>query len=198
MRQFAPAVARNRDPILEVLRDVLAGHRRVLEIGSGTGEHAAWFAPRLPHLQWQPSDLPHRLDSIEAWRGLAGCDNLLPPLGLDLLDTRPVSLQADAVVCINTVHIVSWVGVEALLQLAGETLPEGGVLYLYGPFRYAGRALEPSNQRFDESLRQRDPDSGIRVFEDVDALARRQGLVHAGDRAMPANNRSLWWRRQRA
>lgn len=195
MKQSAPAAERNRDPILEVLREVLADRRRVLEIGSGTGEHAAWFAPRLPHLAWQPSDMPGRLDSIEAWRAQAQAENLAAPLELDLLGERPPGLEADAVVCINTVHIVSWRGVEALARLAGELLPRGGVLYLYGPFRYTARALEPSNQQFDRWLRSRDPDSGIRLFEDLDALARDNGLVHEGDRPMPANNRSLWWRR---
>lgn len=195
MKQYAPAAERNRGPILDVLREVLAERRCVLEIGSGTGEHAAYFAARLPQLLWQPSDVPGRLDSIAAWRADAGADNLLPPIALDLLDRTPAAPDADAVVCINTVHIVAWQGVDALMRLAGRVLPQQGVLYLYGPFRYARRALEPSNERFDQWLRQRDPASGVRLFEDVDALARENGLVHAGDRGMPANNRSLWWTR---
>jgi len=192
-KQFAPACERNRDYILAVLQKILTGARSVLEIGSGTGQHAAYFAPRLPHLRWQPTDLGSNLDSIRAWREESGAPNLLAPRELDLSRSPWPVERVDAVVCINTIHIVAWPRVEALFAGAARVLPPGGVLYAYGPYRYADRPLEPSNREFDRWLKSRDPASGIRDFEAVDALARDNGLHLAGDEAMPANNRSLWW-----
>jgi SAM-dependent methyltransferase len=168
----------------------------VLEIGSGTGQHAAWFAAGLGHLRWQPTDVATSLSSIEAWRADSGAANLLPAQVLDLREaTWPVD-EADYVVCINAIHIVGWPLVEALFEGVRRVLRPGGLLYVYGPFRYRGRPLEPSNERFDAWLKQRDPRSGVRSFEDVDALASASGLHCEGDRAMPANNRSIWWRRR--
>jgi len=199
MKKFAPACERNKGPILDVLSRVFTRPGAVLEVGSGTGQHAAWLAASLPHLEWQPTDLPENLASIEAYRREAGAANLLAPQVLDLSAAADLpgeaSWRADYVVCINTLHIVGWPLVERLFEIAGAALGSGGVLYCYGPYRYAGRPLEPSNERFDAALRQRDPQSGIRLFEEVDELAARQGLVHEGDEAMPANNRSLWWRK---
>jgi len=193
LKQFAPACERNRDPILAVLREVLPPSGRVLEIGSGTGQHAAYFAPRLAPLVWQPSDLADQIAGIEAWRVDAGSANLLSPVVLDLFsESWPVD-RADAVVCINTIHIVAWSGVERLLHGVGRILGPGGVFYAYGPYRYQDRPLEPSNVAFDQWLRERDPESGVREFEAVDALAQSNGLRLAGDLAMPANNRSIWW-----
>ncbi len=196
MKQFAPAVERNRDPILAVLRDILPPGGDVLEIGAGTGQHAAYFASHFPALSWQPTDLPPSLASIEAWRREAGIENLRPPRVLDLLhDQWPVE-RADVVVCINTVHIVAWKAVQGLFAGIGGLLADGGLVYLYGPFRYRDRPLETSNEQFDHWLRTRDPQSGIREFEAIDALAAQVGLRLEGDRAMPANNRSIWWRRE--
>ncbi len=196
MKQYAPACERNRQPILEVLAPLLKETATVLEIGSGTGQHAAWFSEHMPHLAWQPSDQPGTVASIEAWRERSGAVNLRKPLEIDLLNKKTWPQEScGALVCINTVHIVSWQGVKALFDLAEKVLETGGVLYLYGPFRYANRPLEPSNEQFDQWLKQRDPQSGIRDFEAVDALARAAGLDLEGDVPMPANNRSLWWRK---
>ncbi len=195
MKQHAPACDRNRDPILAILAEVLQDTRRVLEIGSGTGQHAAYFAQGLPHLTWQPSDLTENLASIDAWRAEAQAPNLLAPVALDLFaESWPVQ-AFDAVVCINTIHIVPWAAVERLFATVAARLPVDGVMYVYGPYRYPDRPLEPSNENFDAWLKQRDPRSGVRDFTAVDALARAAGLTLQGDRAMPANNRSIWWRK---
>ncbi len=196
MKDFAPASERNKVPILHVLREILLPGDVVLEVGSGTGQHACYFACQLPHIRWQPTDLPGRLGSIRAYRRESALSNLLEPLELDLLSGDVPIDFANAVVCINTVHIVSWKGVENLFSLARGVLPSGGLLYVYGPYRYKDRDLEPSNVRFDLSLKTRDPDSGIRDFKAVDALARRQGFGFEQDRPMPANNRSIWWRKR--
>ena len=180
-----------------MLKEVLPRSGLVLEIGSGTGQHAAYFAAHLPQLIWQPTDLPENFPSIRAWAEAAGLSNLREPLELDLLSGHWPVTAAEAVVCINTIHIVAWATVEKLFAGAGKVLPSGGVLYVYGPYRYADRPLEPSNEDFDKWLKARDPVSGVRDFEAVDALARQNGLALAGDRAMPANNRSLWWRKTR-
>lgn len=193
MKQSSPSCERNKDPILAVLREALPETGTVLEIGSGTGQHAAYFAVHLPRLVWQPSDLLPSFPSIRAWAAETQAPNLRAPLELDLAADRWPPVAADAVVCINTVHIVAWAAVEKLFSGAGRLLAPGGVLYVYGPYRYADRPLEPSNEDFDRWLKARDPRSGIRDFEAVDALARDHGLCLAGDRAMPANNRSLWW-----
>jgi SAM-dependent methyltransferase len=195
MKQYAPACDRNRDFILDVLREVLLEPGRVLEIGSGTGQHAAYFSGSLPHVTWQPTDVPDALASIEAWRAETGAANLLAPLTLDLLDDAWPVETADAVVCINTIHIVPWQAVERLFAGVGERLVPGGVFYVYGPYRYADRPLEPSNVDFDNWLKARNPHSGIRDFDAVNRLAAQAGLVLAGDRPMPANNRSIWWRK---
>ncbi len=178
-----------------MLKEVLPRSGLMLEIGSGTGQHAAYFAANLPRLIWQPSDLSPNFPSIRAWVEEVGLPNLRAPLELDLFFDHWPSTSAEAVVCINTIHIVAWAAVEKLFAGAGKALAPGGVLYAYGPYRYADRPLEPSNEDFDKWLKARDPVSGVRDFEAVDALARQNGLVLAGDRAMPANNRSLWWRK---
>lgn len=196
MKRHAPACERNQEPILAVLREILTEPGVALEIGSGTGQHAVHFARGLPHLTWQPTDLPENHASIEAWRAEAGLPNLRAPLTLDLAAGAWPIAEADAVVCINTIHIVAWPLVERLFAGVGEMLASGGVLYVYGPYRYADRPLEPSNAEFDRWLKARDPASGVRDFDAVNGLARRHGLTLRGDRAMPANNRSLWWRKE--
>jgi len=193
MKQTSSSCERNRDPILAVLRETLPDTGMVLEVGSGTGQHAAYFAPRLPHLLWQPSDLAANHESIRAWAVETGAPNLRAPLVLDLLTEPWPITQADAMVCINTVHIVAWAGVVNLFAGAQRILPPGGVLYVYGAYRYASRPLEPSNEEFDRWLKARDPLSGVRDFEAVNTLAEQNGLTLAGDRAMPGNNRSIWW-----
>lgn len=193
MKQFSPSCERNQAHILGVLQDVLPKAGTVLEIGSGTGQHAVYFATHLPQLQWQPTDLSENFPSIRAWAAEAGLSNLRGPLELDLLAPTRQTIPADALVCINAIHIVAWPGVENLFAYARRVLPKDGVLYVYGPYRYADRPLEPSNESFDQWLKARDPASGVRDFDAVDALARQNDFRLAGDQSMPANNRSIWW-----
>jgi hypothetical protein len=196
MKPFSEACERNKEPILAVLREVFAGRTHVLEIGSGTGQHAVHFAAGLPHLVWQASDVAAHLDGIRAWRDDARLPNLPEPIALDIDQVPWPAVSADAVFTANTLHIVSWAQVQALLVRVGELLRTGAVLAVYGPFNYAGRFTSQSNARFDQMLRERDPHSGIRSFEDVDRLAQAQGFVLERDVAMPANNRTLVWVKQ--
>ena len=195
MKQFSDACERNREPILQVLRRAFADRTSVLEIGSGTGQHAAYFAPALPHLAWQPSDVAENLPSIRVWRGEAQTPRLLEPIELDVDQPFP-AVQADAVFSANTCHIISWPQVERFLAGVGKLLPEGGVFALYGPFHYGGKPTSPSNAEFDAWLRNRDPKSGVRDFEAIRDLAAKRGLALEGDNAMPANNRLLVFRRR--
>jgi hypothetical protein len=190
--QSAPAVARNRDPILAVLRRVLPTTGLVLEVASGTGEHAVHFAAALPDIIWQPTDRDGMaLRSIAAWHTSANLPNLLPPLELDATSpVWPVD-RADAVVCINMIHISPWRATEGLMAGAARMLATGGVLYLYGPFMEGGRHTAPSNEAFDASLRAGDPDWGVRNLDDVCSLAAQHGLDFMERVTMPANNLSV-------
>ena len=191
----APAVARNRDPILAVLRRILPAHGTVLEIASGTGEHAVHFAAGLPNLTWQPSDSDaDALRSIRAHRATAQLPNLLEPLELDACAPVWPTSHAGAVVSINMIHIAPWAAAEGLMAGAGRLLAPGGVLYLYGPFKEDGRHTAPSNAAFDASLRAQDPEWGVRDTGEVAALARQYGLELVERVAMPANNLSLVFR----
>lgn len=191
-RAHAPATVRNREPILAVLNRVLPSAGLVLEISAGTGEHAVFFAGALPHLTWQPTDFDERsLLSIAAHRESAGLANLRPPLTLDAASSAWPVLEADAIVCINMVHIAPWSACVGLMAGAARTLPSGGVLYLYGPYKEGGAHTAESNLRFDIDLRTRDPSWGLRNLEDVVALAAEHGLRHSETVTMPANNRSL-------
>jgi SAM-dependent methyltransferase len=193
----SPAAARNRGPILEVLRSRLPAVGTVLEVAAGAGEHAAHIAAALPGLLWQPTDRdPTALASIAAWREHVGAPNLLPPLRLDAAD--PESWPAgpfDVVVNINMIHISSWAAAEGLMAGAGRVLAPGGLLFLYGPFIESDLATAPSNVAFDFELRRRDPAWGLRRLGEVKALAARHGLSCAERIAMPANNLSLFFRR---
>jgi SAM-dependent methyltransferase len=192
----APAVARNRDPILAVLRRVLPTEGTVLDIASGSGEHAVYFAAGLPNLTWQPTDVDQlALKSISAHRDLAGLPNLKPPLELDVQASSWPINRADAVVCINMLHIAPWSAAEGLLAGAGRVLPPAGVLYLYGPFQENGRHTASSNAAFDASLTARNPEWGVREVSDVAELAASKGLDHVDQIQMPANNLSLVFRR---
>ena len=195
MKEFAPSCERNKDVILKALKEVMPARGMVLEVGSGTGQHAVYFAAHLPHLIWQPTDLSANFPSIRAWAREKSLANLLRPLELDLLadiKTWPVS-TVEAIVCINTVHIVAWRGVVNLFAGAGRVLSAGGVLYVYGAYRYATHPLEPSNESFDQLLRARDPESGVRDFEAMNELAQKYGMTLLCDRPMPGNNRSIGW-----
>ena len=185
MKPFSEASERNRGPILAILGRVFKDRKRVLEIGSGTGQHAAYFSAELPHLVWQASDVAEHLPGIRQWVSDPA------PIELDVDKPWP-KVQADAVFSANTCHIMSWPQVERLFAGIGRLRPE--VLALYGPFNYDGRHTSESNARFDAMLRGRDPLSGIRDFEKVNALAQAAGLALAEDNAMPANNRLLVWR----
>ena len=193
----APAAARNREPILRVLRRYLPPSARVLEIASGTGEHAMWFSRALPTLTWQPTDHdPDALESIEAWRKTTSLPNVLPPLPLDAAaETWPVA-QADAVVAINMVHITPWSATQGLIAGAARVLTANGLLFLYGPFREAGVHTGVGNAAFDADLRARDPSWGIRDLDDITALAVRQGFKEPERILMPVNNLSVVFRRR--
>ena len=192
----APAVARNRDPILAVLREVLATPGTVLEIASGSGEHAVHFASALSHLVWQPTDPDAEARrSIAAHAARAQLPNLLPPLALDAAAAAWPVTQADAIVSINMIHIAPWSAAEGLMAGAARLLPPDSPLYLYGPFREHGRHTAPSNAAFDESLKARDPAWGVRDLDEVVALASRHGLALSRTVAMPANNLSVIFRR---
>ena len=194
--QLSGAVARNRGPILEVLRRVLPSRGTVLEIASGSGEHAMHFAANLPGIMWQPSDQDDEyLASIAAHREAVRLPNLMAPLVLDVTVTPWPIARADAMVCCNMIHIAPWAASEGLMAGAGRTLGAGGVLFLYGPYREPGVPTAPSNEAFDQSLRSRNPAWGLRDAGEVAALAARNGLDLAERVAMPANNISLVFRK---
>jgi SAM-dependent methyltransferase len=193
MLPFSEASERNKQPILEILRVALARHRSVVEIGAGTGQHAVHFAGMLPHLQWQPTDRAECIPGLAARIAREGSPNLGAPIELDVMQPVWPSFSADAMYSANTLHIMSWPEVESFFRGAGRVLHGGGALAVYGPFRYTGRFTTESNAAFDRSLRRRDPASGIRDFEAVDALAAAQGLELQADHAMPANNQLAIW-----
>jgi hypothetical protein len=188
-RRSAPHVARNAVPIADVLREILPERGLVLELASGTGEHSLQFARKFPRLLWRPSDPePSALRSIEAWRVESGLFNLLPPVPLDVRAAEWPVTQADALLCINMIHISPWSATAGLMRGAGRLLHEGAPLYLYGPFRRAGVETAPSNEAFDESLRARDSEWGLRDLEEVVAEAEKNGLALDRIVEMPANN----------
>jgi SAM-dependent methyltransferase len=196
MLPFSEACERNKGPILDVLRSAFATSWRVLEIGAGTGQHAVHFSRHLPHLTWHPTDRVEYLPGLAARVAEEGGANLRAPVALDVTQPDWPDFAADAIYSANTLHIMSWPEVEAFFRGVGRVLPDGGVLAIYGPFRYLGRYTAESNASFDRSLRERDPASGIRDFEAVDSLAATQGLERAADHAMPANNQLLVWKRR--
>lgn len=192
----APAALRNREPIAAVLADWLPRSGLVLEIASGTGEHAVFFAERFPGLQWQPSDVdPDALASIAEWRARAGLANVLAPLVIDAAQPGWPAERADAMLSINMVHISPWRSALGLLDGAGRLLPEGGPLILYGPWLADGAPTAPSNLEFDADLRSRDPSWGLRRVEEFEAAAAIRGLRLVETRPMPANNMMLLLRR---
>ncbi|CAN5879382.1 DUF938 domain-containing protein [soil metagenome] len=194
MKQHAPATERNREPIREVLARELPTSGTVLEIAGGTGQHAVWFAAAFPDLTWQPTDPdPTSLASIAAWRDEAALPNVAAPIALDVTAPWPVT-AADAIVCINMIHISPWESSLALFAGAGAVLAPGGLLYTYGPYRFDGQTSE-SNEAFDRSLRSRDPRWGVRDVRELTTAAGAQGLILRGVVAMPANNHSLLFRR---
>jgi len=197
-RIYRPHVVRNRDPILDVLKRVLPPQGLVVEVASGSGEHAAYFAGNLPALTWQPTDPdPRALASIAAHRTAAGAENLLPPLHLDVTAAEWPINRADAIVCNNMIHIAPWAAAEGLIAGAQRLLSEDGILYLYGPYRIDGRHTAPSNEDFDADLRARNAQWGIRDLADVTELAKGHGFALNEIVPMPANNLSVIFRRAR-
>ncbi|PSJ38002.1 DUF938 domain-containing protein [Allosphingosinicella deserti] len=195
-RRRAPATERNREPIAHVLRDVLPARGTVLEVASGTGEHGVYFADQFPDLRWQPSDPdPDALASILAWRHHASLPNLLEPVLLDASAAEWPIASADAILCINMVHISPWAATVGLMAGAERVLAPGAPLVLYGPYRRSGVATAPSNEAFDASLRARDRQWGLRAFEDVSAEAQARGLRFERLVEMPANNLTIVFRR---
>jgi cyclopropane fatty-acyl-phospholipid synthase-like methyltransferase len=194
-RQFSSACERNREPILSVLHQVLPHDAHVLEIGSGTGQHAVYFGREMPHLRWQTSDRPSYHASIRAWIDDAGLPNVLPPLALDVaVDDWPQG-PYDAVFSANTCHIMAWNEVQTMFAGIGRVLAENGIVCIYGPFNQGGQFTSASNAAFDASLKAQAAHMGIRDVEAVSQLAAEQGLKLLADYAMPANNRLLVWRR---
>ena len=198
MKSRSEASERNRDPILSVLRQWFVESGKALEIGAGTGQHAVYFAERLPHLQWLATDREENHPSIRAWIGDAGLPNLSGPIALDVTDaTWPVT-AVDYVFSANTAHIMSWPEVEAMFAGIGRILRAGGRFCLYGPFNAGGEFTSDSNRVFDAMLRARDERMGIRDDRALIELGKRHGLALQADHAMPANNRTLGWEKNRS
>jgi len=201
VRPFNTAADRNKDAILDRLREIFADCRRVLEIGSGTGQHAVHFAAALPHITWQPSDLADKIEGMELWLSEAALPNMQPPLVFDLtvamasLPKPDEKTAFDGTYTANTLHIVPEATVEAFFQRVGEVLAKGGRCVVYGPFKYDGQFTTPSNEAFHAQLQSWHPQSGIRDFEWVNDLAQAHGLHIIADHAMPANNQLLVWER---
>ena len=194
MKPYSEACDQNREPILGVITKAFADCKHVLEIGSGTGQHAVFFASKLPHLNWQTSDVSENLAGINLWIDDFPSENIRRPLTIDV-STRPWPLARsyDAVFSANTTHIMSWSNVERFFAGIAATLRVGGTFCLYGPFNYDNRFTSESNARFDQWLKNRDPNSGIRDFEALNKLATQNNLILADDIELPANNRILIW-----
>jgi SAM-dependent methyltransferase len=191
-KPFSESCERNKDPILAVLRQVFERPGTVLEIGSGTGQHAVHFARAMPELVWQTSDLPVQHPAILAWQEEARLPNLLPPLNLDVSGLWPAT-QFDYGFTANTLHIMNWTEVVLFFACVSSVLKPAGRLAAYGPFNYGGHYTSESNARFDDWLKTQNPHSAIRNFESVNALAQSAGLSLLTDLPMPANNRTLVW-----
>ncbi|MGY8813733.1 MAG: DUF938 domain-containing protein [Gammaproteobacteria bacterium] len=194
-KPYAVSCDRNRDAILTVLKSLLTDSKNVLEIGSGTGQHAVYFATEIPHLIWQTSDQQDYISGINLWLDEAAKPNLPPPLVVDVTKISWQVMNFDVVFSANTVHIMSWEAVEKFIKGAGIMLPVGGQLILYGPYNYNNQYTSDSNRQFDVWLKERDTDSGIRNFEDMIRIAEEAGLELTEDHEMPSNNRILCWRK---
>ena len=192
-KPYSESCDQNRDPIFEVIQVLLENKNHLLEIGSGTGQHAVYFAEKMPHLIWQCSDQTQYLTGIKQWLDEANLTNTPPPITLDVSNDEWSNQVYDAIYSANAVHIMSWENVVDFIENAGEHLNTGGVLILYGPFNYNGEYTSESNARFDIWLKERDPKSAIRDFEAMNELAKKAGLIFKEDFAMPANNRILCW-----
>ena len=193
LKPFADSCDENREPILSVIQPLLKDCSTVFEIGSGTGQHAAYFAEKLPHLVWHTSDCAEHHAGINMWLDDAGLENTRAPVNLNVSTSAWPTQRFDAVFSANTTHIMHWPDVIAMFSGLGSLLPGGGRFLLYGPFNYNSQYTSESNARFDGWLKSRDPESGIRNFEDLDKLAQQAGMQLKNDYEMPANNRVLYW-----
>jgi SAM-dependent methyltransferase len=195
MKPYAESCEKNQAEILDVLNVEFARSNKILEIASGTGQHAVYFGRALPHVSWQTSELPENHAGIQTWLDEAQLNNVLAPLILDVHSADWPVTSVDAIFNANTVHIISWQGVEKMFDGIGRVLRLGGVLCIYGAYNYYGKFTSESNARFDQWLKARDPQSGVRDFEAVNQLAEAQGLRLHKDISMPGNNRTLVWQR---
>ena len=192
-KPYSAACDNNREPILNIIEPLFKECRDVLEIGSGNGQHAVYFAEKLPHLTWHCSDVEENHDDINLWLKDTALINVRLPLNLDVTQSVWPAVTVDAVFSANTAHIMSWQQVGDFFSGVGKLLPEGGLFTLYGPFNYGNQYTSESNARFDVWLKSRDPLSAIRNFEDIDRLANAACMVFKEDYEMPANNRILFW-----
>ncbi len=195
MKPFAESCEQNKASILAVLQAQFAQSKRAIEIGSGTGQHAVYFAQHLPHLNWQTSDLAENMDGIRAWLREENLPNTPPPIVIDIGQANHSFYHVDAIFSANTTHIMHWYTVEKLFAFIGQYLDNNGKFCLYGPFNYQGQYTSESNQRFDQWLKNRDPLSGIRDFDPLNILANQNHLTFECDIEMPANNRLLVWQK---
>jgi len=193
--RHSEACERNKEPILNILKDVLSECSHVLEIGTGTAQHAVHFGKNLRHLIWQTSDLKDNIPDIAERINLEGAENVIMPLEIDVTENPWPIDTADAVFTANTLHIMSWSSVPHFFNGVGKILTSSGILCIYGPFKYSGDFTSESNRDFDEWLKSRNPESGIRDFENVNKLASDQGLKLIKDYSMPANNQLIVWRK---
>lgn len=192
-KPFSQSCENNKLPILEVIKPLFSNGKNILEIGSGTGQHAAYFAAQMPHLQWQTSDRLENITAINSW--ITGTENILAPIELDVLTTHWQLPSYDGVFTANTLHIMSWQAVEIFFNNIARYINEGGYLCVYGPFIHAGETIVPSNLRFNAWLKQRDPLSAIRAFDALNQLASDNQLHFVQRYAMPANNEILVWQK---
>jgi len=203
MKPYSESCDQNRDPILKILQELFANKKHILEIGSGTGQHAVYFAKHMPHLIWQCSDQTTYHDGINEWLKEAKLDNTVSPIALNVStddwpstsSTSTHSNNTDAIFSANTVHIMSWDNVKDFINNAGKLLTKNGLLVLYGPFNYNNQYTSQSNKQFDSWLKQRDSKSGIRDFEDINKLAKQANFILQNDYPMPTNNRILCWKK---
>ena len=195
-KPFSAACERNAGPILGVLKDYITHeHKRLLEIGSGTGQHAVYFAPEFPWMEWHPSDLKANHAGMSMWFKEAKIQNIFPPVKLDVAKDDFPKLKFDVVYTANTFHIMHWKECKSFMKLLGHRLREGSLAMIYGPFNYKGEFTSESNREFDQTLKAKDPLSGIRAFEDVNNNMEKNGFELLEDQDMPANNRMLVYRR---
>ncbi len=194
-KPYSASCDQNREPIFNVIQPLLENKTNVLEIGSGTGQHAVYFAQKMPHLIWQSSDQIGYHKGINLWLNDASLDNTPPPIPLDVSNNQWPEHHFDVIFSANAVHIMSWQNVIDFIESAPKLLHQNGLFILYGPFNYAGKYTSDSNQQFDQWLKQQNPQSAIRDFEAVNELAEQQGLKLLNDYPMPANNRILCWQK---